>query len=180
MAVTKVGRTKTTGSSARPDPIDLLNIDAHLSEEEGGVREKVRSFVQERIKPNIEGWYDEAIFPKEIVPEFAERGRVLIGLHGARGRGLRPEDLRQRTGLTRHERHPQVRVRGPETEVAATDGERRDYRLFRPHRADRRLRSGEHEDLRQEGRLRLGLERGEALDRACHHRRRRRRLGAYR
>src|SRR5829696_8270780 len=160
MAVTKVGRTKTTGSSARPDPIDLLNIDAHLSEEEGGVREKVRSFVQERIKPNIEGWYDEAIFPKEIVPEFAE--------------------LRQRTGLTRHERHPQVRVRGPETEVAATDGERRDYRLFRPHRADRGLRSGEHEDLRQEGRLRLGLERGEALDRACHHRRRRRRLGAYR
>ncbi|HKH57720.1 MAG TPA: acyl-CoA dehydrogenase family protein, partial [Rubrobacter sp.] len=79
MAVTKVGRTKTTGSSARPDPIDLLNIDAHLSEEEGGVREKVRSFVQERIKPNIEGWYDEAIFPKEIVPEFAELG--LLGMH---------------------------------------------------------------------------------------------------
>src|SRR5215210_5519686 len=79
MTVTKAGRTKETGSSAPPDPIDLLNIDAHLSEEERGVRERVRSFVQERIKPNIEGWYDEAIFPREIVPEFAELG--LLGMH---------------------------------------------------------------------------------------------------
>jgi glutaryl-CoA dehydrogenase len=79
MAVTKAGRTKETGSSACPDPIDLLNIDDHLSEEERGVRERVRSFVQERIKPNIEGWYDEAIFPREIVPEFAELG--LLGMH---------------------------------------------------------------------------------------------------
>src|SRR5688572_8818102 len=79
MAVTQAGRTKDAGSSARPDPIDLLNIDAHLSEAERGVRERVRSFVQERIKPNIEGWYDEAVFPKEIVPEFAELG--LLGMH---------------------------------------------------------------------------------------------------
>src|SRR5829696_7460440 len=79
MAVTKAGRTKTAGSSARSDPIDLLNIDAHLSDEERSIRERVRSFVHERIKPNIEGWYDEAIFPREIVPEFAELG--LLGMH---------------------------------------------------------------------------------------------------
>ncbi|HSK82576.1 MAG TPA: acyl-CoA dehydrogenase family protein, partial [Rubrobacter sp.] len=79
MAVIKAGRDKSAGSSARPDPIDLLNVDAHLSEEERGVRERVRSFVQERIKPNIEGWYDEAVFPREIVPEFAELG--LLGMH---------------------------------------------------------------------------------------------------
>src|SRR5215203_3524459 len=79
MAVTKAGRTRETGSSARPDPIDLLNIDDHLSEGERGIRERVRSFVQERIKPNIERWYDGAVFPREIVPEFAELG--LLGMH---------------------------------------------------------------------------------------------------
>ena len=68
-----------TGTPLRPEASDFLDIDAHLSDEEIGVREKVRSFVRERIKPNIEGWYDEAVFPKEIVPEFAELG--LLGMH---------------------------------------------------------------------------------------------------
>ncbi|HEX5701270.1 MAG TPA: acyl-CoA dehydrogenase family protein, partial [Rubrobacter sp.] len=79
MTVTQAGRTKDAGSPVRPDPIDLLNIDAHLSEEEKDVRGRVRSFVQERIKPNIKAWYDAAVFPKKIVPEFAELG--LLGMH---------------------------------------------------------------------------------------------------
>jgi glutaryl-CoA dehydrogenase len=79
MAVTQAERNKDAGSSTRPDASDFLNIDAHLSEEERGVRERVRSFVREKIKPNIKGWYDEAVFPKEIVPEFAELG--LLGMH---------------------------------------------------------------------------------------------------
>src|SRR5687767_7315209 len=82
MAVIKAGRDKSAGSSARPDPIDLLNVDAHLSEEERGVRERVRSFVREKIKPNIRAWYDEAVFPKEIVREFAELGLLGMHLHG--------------------------------------------------------------------------------------------------
>src|ERR671917_1360735 len=79
MAVTKAARDQSAGSSARSDRIDLLNIDAHLSEGERGLRERIRSFVQERIKPNIEGWFDRAVFPREIVPEFAELG--LLGMH---------------------------------------------------------------------------------------------------
>jgi len=79
MAVTQAGRNSDAGSSTRPDATDFLNIDAHLSGEERDVRERVRSFVQERIKPNIEGWYDEAVFPEEIVPEFADLG--LLGMH---------------------------------------------------------------------------------------------------
>src|SRR5215210_1218664 len=58
---------------------DFLDIDAQLSAEEIGVRERVRSFVQESIKPNIEQWYAEAVFPREIVPEFAAMG--LLGMH---------------------------------------------------------------------------------------------------
>ena len=68
-----------TGTPLQPEASDFLDIDAHLSDGEIGVREKIRSFVRERIKPNIEGWYDEAVFPKEIVPEFAELG--LLGMH---------------------------------------------------------------------------------------------------
>jgi glutaryl-CoA dehydrogenase len=79
MAVKQAGRDAESGASGTPEVDDFLNIDAHLSEEEKGVREKVRSFVRERIKPNIEGWYDEAVFPREIVPEFADLG--LLGMH---------------------------------------------------------------------------------------------------
>ncbi len=67
------------GAPVRPEAEDFLNLDAHLSEEEIGVRERVRSFVCERVKPNIRGWYDQAVFPREIVPEFAELG--LLGMH---------------------------------------------------------------------------------------------------
>ena len=70
------------GTSIRPGAEDFLNLDAHLSEEEIGVRERVRAFVRERVKPNIEGWYDEAVFPREIVPEFAELGLLGMHLHG--------------------------------------------------------------------------------------------------
>jgi glutaryl-CoA dehydrogenase len=79
MAVTQTGSNTDAGSSTRPDAIDFLNIDAHLSDEEKRVRERVRSFVHQRIKPNIEVWYDEAVFPEEIVPEFADLG--LLGMH---------------------------------------------------------------------------------------------------
>ncbi|MDQ3912853.1 MAG: acyl-CoA dehydrogenase family protein [Actinomycetota bacterium] len=79
MAVAKTGGNTDAGSFAHPDAGDFLNIDAYLSEEERGVRERVRSFVREKIKPNIEAWYDEAVFPKELVPEFAGLG--LLGMH---------------------------------------------------------------------------------------------------
>ncbi len=79
MGVTQAGRSADTGASGAPAVDDFLNIDAHLSDEERDVREKVRLFVRERIKPNIEEWYDGAVFPREIVPEFGELG--LLGMH---------------------------------------------------------------------------------------------------
>ena len=79
MTVTQAGRNADTGAFDSPTVQDFLNIDAHLSDGEKGIREKVRLFVHDRIKPNIKGWYDEAVFPKEIVSEFAELG--LLGMH---------------------------------------------------------------------------------------------------
>ncbi|NLT27324.1 MAG: acyl-CoA dehydrogenase [Microbacteriaceae bacterium] len=61
------------------DLSDLLNIDAEFSEEELALRDRVREFVDRRIRPNIAGWYERAEFPLEIVPEMAELG--LLGMH---------------------------------------------------------------------------------------------------
>jgi glutaryl-CoA dehydrogenase len=58
---------------------DLLNVEADLSAEELETRDTVREFVDRRIRPNIAGWFADAVFPQEIVPEMAELG--LLGMH---------------------------------------------------------------------------------------------------
>ncbi|WP_284991030.1 acyl-CoA dehydrogenase family protein [Arthrobacter sp. efr-133-TYG-120] len=65
--------------STTVDPSDLVSFDTLLSGEELALRDRVRAFVQEQIKPNIARWYEEARFPLEIVPEFAKLG--LLGMH---------------------------------------------------------------------------------------------------
>jgi len=62
-----------------PRPRDFLGLDALLSEEELGVREEIRGFVEDRIKPNIREWWEGAIFPREIAPEMGGKG--LLGMH---------------------------------------------------------------------------------------------------
>lgn len=58
---------------------DLLEIDREFSAEELHTRERVREFVERRIKPDIARWYEAAHFPLDIVPEMAELG--LLGMH---------------------------------------------------------------------------------------------------
>ncbi|RWZ82146.1 acyl-CoA dehydrogenase family protein [Glutamicibacter sp. HZAU] len=60
-------------------PADLINFDSLLSSEELALRDTVRGFVNENIKPNIAKWYNDAVFPLEIVPEMAKLG--LLGMH---------------------------------------------------------------------------------------------------
>ncbi|MBC5809380.1 MAG: acyl-CoA dehydrogenase family protein [Candidatus Eremiobacteraeota bacterium] len=64
---------------AAPNPLDFLNLDALLSPDERLVRDTVRSFVNDRIKPNIGTWFDEGRFPRELIPEIADLG--LFGMH---------------------------------------------------------------------------------------------------
>ncbi|MBN7793288.1 acyl-CoA dehydrogenase family protein [Microbacterium esteraromaticum] len=61
------------------DTPDLLDFDEMLSDEERGVRDRVRSFVDARVRPHIGDWYDRAVFPTELVPELAELG--VLGMH---------------------------------------------------------------------------------------------------
>ena len=58
---------------------DLLQVDRELSSEELAVKHSVREFVDRRIKPHIAQWYEDAVFPTEIIPEMAELG--LLGMH---------------------------------------------------------------------------------------------------
>ncbi|MFJ4997847.1 acyl-CoA dehydrogenase family protein [Microbacterium sp. NPDC088619] len=58
---------------------DLLDFDEMLSDDERASRDRVRAFVDTRIRPHIADWYDRAIFPTELVPELAELG--LLGMH---------------------------------------------------------------------------------------------------
>ena len=67
------------GTSGRPGAHDFVNIDAHLSGEEKGLRDEVRSFVRQRISPNIRQWWQMAVFPRELVPEMGALG--LLGMH---------------------------------------------------------------------------------------------------
>lgn len=72
--------TSSTGESrTMTDISDLIGIESLLSPEEITLRETVRSFVDTEIKPNIAQWYDDAVFPMEIVPQMAELG--LLGMH---------------------------------------------------------------------------------------------------
>ena len=58
---------------------DLISFESLLTEEERLLQKNVRSFVDTTIKPNIAGWYEDAVFPLEIVPEMAKLG--LLGMH---------------------------------------------------------------------------------------------------
>jgi glutaryl-CoA dehydrogenase len=70
------GDKRTLG---RPSPHDFLNVDSHLSDEEREIRAGVRSFVEERIQPNIREWFERAHFPRELVPEMGSVG--VLGMH---------------------------------------------------------------------------------------------------
>lgn len=58
---------------------DLLDFDELLTDSEREVRDRVRGFVDARIRPHIADWYDRAVFPTELVPELAELG--VLGMH---------------------------------------------------------------------------------------------------
>lgn len=58
---------------------DLLDFDDLLTAEEREIRTRVRAFVDARVRPNIAAWYDQAVFPTELIPELAELG--LLGMH---------------------------------------------------------------------------------------------------
>ncbi len=58
--------------------VDFYRVDDLLSEEEKMVRATVREFVSEKVAPIIEKHFEEATYPKHLIPEMAE-----LGMYGA-------------------------------------------------------------------------------------------------
>ena len=65
---------------ATSTPFDLFAIDSLLSEEERAVRDTVRAFCDDRIRPNIADWFESASIPaRELATELGKLG--LLGMH---------------------------------------------------------------------------------------------------
>lgn len=61
-------------------PFELFSIDHLLSEEERSIRDVVRTFVDESIKPNVAEWFDEGRIPaRELARQLGSLG--LLGMH---------------------------------------------------------------------------------------------------
>ncbi len=65
--------------AAPPDAVDFIGVDALLSDEERMIRETVRSFVRDRVLPNVAEWFEEGILPRELGRELGRLG--LLGMH---------------------------------------------------------------------------------------------------
>ena len=62
------------------DPLDILDVDALLTDEERDVRDLVRRVADERIRPHVAGWYESGSMPvRELAAEFGKLG--LLGMH---------------------------------------------------------------------------------------------------
>ena len=66
-------------SQEEDNALDFLGLDTLLTDEEREGRDDIRRFVDESLKPNIQEWWERAVFPREIVPEMGRRG--LLGMH---------------------------------------------------------------------------------------------------
>jgi glutaryl-CoA dehydrogenase len=58
-----------------PDPLDLIDIDALLSDEERQIRGLARRWVTDRILPDVDEWYERGEFPaRELAKELGQLG----------------------------------------------------------------------------------------------------------
>ncbi|WP_229403618.1 acyl-CoA dehydrogenase family protein [Micromonospora okii] len=61
-------------------PLDLLDLDSLLDDEERQVRDVVRRLVDERVRPHVADWYEQGRVPtRELAREFGRLG--LLGMH---------------------------------------------------------------------------------------------------
>ena len=61
-------------------PLGLFNTDALLGEEDIAIRDTVRKYVEDKVKPQLAGWYESASIPaRELARELGTLG--VLGMH---------------------------------------------------------------------------------------------------
>ncbi|WP_017200209.1 acyl-CoA dehydrogenase family protein [Arthrobacter sp. M2012083] len=66
-------------SDSTTNTSDVLALDSLLTADELALRDRVRDYTAQRIRPNIARWYEDAHFPRELAPELGELG--VLGMH---------------------------------------------------------------------------------------------------
>ncbi len=67
-------------SRTRQHPFDLLDLDTLIDDEERAIRDVVREYVQDRIKPEVGDWFETGSIPaRELAREMGGLG--LLGMH---------------------------------------------------------------------------------------------------
>ncbi|MEU6847081.1 acyl-CoA dehydrogenase family protein [Streptomyces sp. NPDC046716] len=63
------------------DPVDPLNLEALLTDEERAVRDTVRQYLDDKVEPHIADWFESGELPNlpELAREFGKMG--LLGMH---------------------------------------------------------------------------------------------------
>jgi glutaryl-CoA dehydrogenase len=63
------------------DPVDPLNLEALLTDEERAVRDTVRQYLDDKVEPHIAEWFESGELPalRELAREFGKMG--LLGMH---------------------------------------------------------------------------------------------------
>jgi glutaryl-CoA dehydrogenase len=71
----------TTAAPPRPalNPLDFLDVDSLLSDEERLIRDNVRAFVREQLLPHVPEWFERGELPRELAPRLGELG--VLGMH---------------------------------------------------------------------------------------------------
>ena len=81
-----------TASRPKVRPLDPLDLDGLLSDEDRMIAETVRRFAADRVVPHVDEWYEQGTLPtRELAPAIGELG--LLGMHlsgyGCAGRARR-------------------------------------------------------------------------------------------
>jgi glutaryl-CoA dehydrogenase len=62
-----------------PDPSDILALDSLLTPDELALRQRIRDFTDQQIRPDIADWYDRGVFPGHLPAQLGELG--VLGMH---------------------------------------------------------------------------------------------------
>jgi glutaryl-CoA dehydrogenase len=78
---------------------DFFKLDNFMTEDQRALRDRVRAYVEEVVKPNIAPYWDAAEFPREIVMPMKDLGIMGGLIRGWGSAGLDPLEM----GLTMYE-----------------------------------------------------------------------------
>jgi glutaryl-CoA dehydrogenase len=73
------------------DRLDLLDLDDDIDDEDRMLRDTVRKFADDRLRPNIQEWFESGTLPaRELAQEFGALGVLGMHLHGYGCQGAKP------------------------------------------------------------------------------------------